>query len=142
FFNVESPHELPALSAAGRRAGRPVQVALRLNPDVDAGTHAYISTGKQHNKFGVAIDRAGEVVAAIAADPWLELVGYHVHLGSQLHQVAPYATALQRVCAFVDGDPVRARGVRFYDLGGGFGIGYGQSAELDVAAVAAVLLPT
>ncbi|MCB9876076.1 MAG: diaminopimelate decarboxylase [Planctomycetes bacterium] len=142
FFNVESPHELPSLSAAGRRAGRPVRVALRLNPDVDAGTHAYISTGKQHNKFGVAIGRAGEVVSAIAADPWLELVGYHVHLGSQLHQVRPYAEALQRVCDFVDGDPARARGVRYYDLGGGFGIGYGKGPELDVAAVAAALLPT
>lgn len=142
FFNVESPHELPSLSAAGQRAGRAVRVALRLNPDVDAGTHAYISTGKQQNKFGVAIARAGEIVAAIAADPWLELVGYHVHLGSQLHKVEPYATALQRVCEFVDGDPVRSQGVRYYDLGGGFGIGYGKSAELDVAAVAAALLPT
>jgi diaminopimelate decarboxylase len=141
FFNVESPSELPLLAAAGRAAGQPVRVALRLNPDVDAGTHAYISTGRRENKFGVAIDHAGPVVAAIAADPWLELVGYHVHLGSQVHEVAPYREALERVCAFADGASVRRDGVVHYDLGGGFGIGYGQGPELDVGAVAASVLP-
>lgn len=139
FFNVESPHELPSLSAAGEAAGRPVRVALRLNPDVDPETHAYISTGKDENKFGVALARAGDVVAAIHADPWLELVGYHVHLGSQLQSVAPYRSALDRVLAFVDEDERRADGVRFYDLGGGFGISYGDGAPLDVAAVADAL---
>ncbi|HEB51922.1 MAG TPA: diaminopimelate decarboxylase [bacterium] len=141
FFNVESPHELPLLAAAGARGGRAVQVALRLNPDVDAGTHAYISTGKDENKFGVAIDRAGAIVDAIVADPWLELVGYHVHLGSQLQTAAPYAAALARVTAFVDQDPRRAEGVRYYDLGGGFGIGYGRGEELDVEAVAQAVQP-
>ncbi|MFK7741167.1 MAG: diaminopimelate decarboxylase [Planctomycetota bacterium] len=141
FFNVESPHELPLLSAAGKAFGQPVRLALRLNPDVEAGTHAYISTGKDENKFGVAIDRAGELVAAIAADPWLDLVGYHVHLGSQLRSVDPYREALRKVCAFVDEDPLRAKGVRYYDLGGGFGISYGDGTKLDVAAVARVLLP-
>lgn len=141
FFNVESPHELPLLAAAGRAAGQRVPVALRLNPDVEAGTHAYISTGKDENKFGVAIDRAGELVASIAADPALELVGYHVHLGSQLQRVEPYAEALRRVLAFVDGAEERRAGVRYYDLGGGFGISYGSGAPLDVQAVAAALLP-
>ena len=141
FFNVESPHELPLLAAAGEAAGARVPVALRLNPDVEAGTHAYISTGRNENKFGVAIARAGEVVARIAADPRLELVGYHVHLGSQLRKVEPYVEALERVCAFVDAAPERARGVRYYDLGGGFGIGYGRGEPLDVGAVAAALRP-
>ncbi|MGC6489544.1 MAG: diaminopimelate decarboxylase [Planctomycetota bacterium] len=141
FFNVESPHELPALAAAGEAAGQPVRVALRLNPDVDPDTHAYISTGKDENKFGVSLGRAGDVVAAVHADPWLELVGYHVHLGSQLQSVRPYREALDRVLAFVDGDERRARGVRYYDLGGGFGISYGDGDPLDVAAVAAALRP-
>ena len=141
FFNVESPHELPLLAAAGQRAGVRVPVALRLNPDVDAGTHAYISTGKKDNKFGVAIDRAGELVTAIVQNPWLQLRGYHVHLGSQLRSVEPYVHALDKVCAFVDGAAERSAGVTHYDLGGGFGIAYGQGEPLDVGAVARALLP-
>lgn len=141
FFNVESEHELPLLAAAGRRAGAVIPVALRLNPDVDAGTHAYISTGKKDNKFGIALDRAGEVVAAIVRDPNLRLCGYHVHLGSQLHRVDPYVAALSKVEAFVDGAPERSAGVTHYDLGGGFGIGYGAGDALDVVSVAAALRP-
>ncbi|MCC7399663.1 MAG: diaminopimelate decarboxylase [Planctomycetes bacterium] len=141
FFNVESPHELPLLAAAGAAAGRRVRVALRLNPDVDAGTHAYISTGKKENKFGVALDRASELVAAIRREPWLQLVGYHVHLGSQLQSVDPYVMAFERVAAFVAASPLHAEGITHYDLGGGFGIGYGKGPALDVAAVAAALLP-
>lgn len=141
FFNVESPHELPALAAAGAAAGQRVRVALRLNPDVDPDTHAYISTGKDENKFGVALARAGDVVSSIQADPWLELVGYHVHLGSQLHSARPYQEALQKVLAFVDEDERRGRGVRYYDLGGGFGISYGEGAPLDVRSVADAVLP-
>ena len=142
FFNVESEHELPLLAAVGAATGQRVRVALRLNPDVDAGTHAYISTGKKENKFGIALPRAGAVVEAIAGEPSLQLVGYHVHLGSQLRSVQPYVEALQKVAAFVDGDAVRRDGVHCFDLGGGFGIGYGQGDALDVDAVAQALLPT
>ncbi|MFO0278625.1 MAG: diaminopimelate decarboxylase, partial [Planctomycetota bacterium] len=131
----------PLLASVGAQLGRPLRVMLRLNPDVDAGTHAYISTGKKDNKFGVSLAAAGAAVAAIVASPWLRLVGYHVHLGSQLRSVEPYAAALAKVEAFVAGDPARARGVSHYDLGGGFGIGYGSGDPLDVAAVAAALLP-
>lgn len=142
FFNVESLHELPLLAAAGASLGRPLRVALRLNPDVDAGTHAYISTGRGENKFGIALAQAGEAVDAILREPWLRLAGYHVHLGSQLRRVEPYAEALRRVGAFVDADPQRRGGVTHYDLGGGFGIAGADGAALDVAAVAAALLPT
>lgn len=140
-FHVESPHELQQLASVGSQLGRRLRVMLRVNPDVDAGTHAYISTGKKENKFGVSLGAAGEAVAAIVASPWLQLVGYHVHLGSQLRSVEPYAQALAKVEAFVDADPVRGRGVTHYDLGGGFGIGYGAGEPLDVGAVAAALLP-
>jgi diaminopimelate decarboxylase len=141
FFNVESEHELPLLAAAGEAAQTPVRIALRLNPDVEAGGHAYIATARKDTKFGVGLDRAGAVVEAIVASPWLQLCGYHVHLGSQVHEVAPYREALERVCAFADGASVRRDGVVHYDLGGGFGIGYGQGPELDVGAVAASVLP-
>ena len=140
-FHVESPHELPLLASVGAQLHTPLRVMLRLNPDVDPGTHAYISTGKKENKFGVSLAAAGGVVEAIARSPWLQLVGYHVHLGSQLRSVDPYVQALAKVEAFVDGDPQRARGIRHYDLGGGFGIGYGSGEPLDVHAVAAALLP-
>ena len=142
FFNVESPHELPLLAAAGAAAGVRVPVALRINPDVDAGTHAYISTAKKQNKFGIALDGAGAVVESIAAEPSLRLCGYHVHLGSQVRSTAPYVQALERVAAFADGADVRRSGITHYDLGGGFGIAYGNGEALDVAAVAHALLPT
>lgn len=141
FFNVESPHELPLLAAAGARAGRRVPVALRLNPDVAAGGHAYITTATAANKFGIGLDAAGEFVQHLAREPWLELVGYHVHLGSQLRSAEPYQQALAKVLAFCAAAPERRRGIRYYDLGGGFGIGYGQGAPLDPAAVAAAVLP-
>ena len=134
FFNVESLHELPLLAAVGCAHGKRLRVALRLNPDVDAGTHAYISTGKKENKFGVALAAAGDTVEAIARERWLQLVGYHVHLGSQLRSIDPYVQALDRVMAFVDGAAVRGREVTHYDLGGGFGIAYGQGEALDVGA--------
>ncbi|MCR9248453.1 MAG: diaminopimelate decarboxylase [bacterium] len=141
FFNVESEHELPLLAAAARATGRTIPVALRLNPNVAAGTHAYITTGKSENKFGIALARAAEVVRAIVDEPGLELRGYHVHLGSQLRSVQPYVDALDRVAAFADADPRHRDGVTHYDLGGGFGISYGEGLELDVAAVAEQLLP-
>ena len=140
-FNIESAHELELLSAAGAAAGRAVPVALRLNPDVDAGTHAYLTTAKDHNKFGIDLAAAGPVVERIAADPHLELRGYHVHLGSQLQRIEPYLQAFDKVAAFMAGDPVRRAGVRHYDLGGGFGIGYGQGPGLDIEALAAALSP-
>jgi len=142
FFNVESPHELPLLAAAAAGGGRPVRVALRLNPGVDAGGHAYISTARTDTKFGIGLPQAGAVVEAIAREPRLELCGYHVHLGSQVRQVEPYRLALDRVCEFVDAAAVRREGITHYDLGGGFGIAYGQGEPLDVAAVAAAVLPT
>ncbi|MEO6596530.1 MAG: diaminopimelate decarboxylase [Planctomycetota bacterium] len=141
FFNVESPHELPLLAAAGAKAGQVVRVALRLNPDVDAGTHAYISTAKKDNKFGVSLARAAAIVEAIARDPWLSLCGYHVHLGSQVRRVEPYSQALDRVLEFADAAAVRSEGVTHYDLGGGFGIAYGIGEALDVGAVARAVLP-
>jgi diaminopimelate decarboxylase len=116
-------------------------VSLRLNPDVDAGTHAYITTGRHDTKFGVDLQQAGAVVDAIVAAPELQLCGYHVHLGSQLLGIEPWLRAFDRVAAFLDGAPARRTGVSHYDLGGGFGIGYGRGGPLDVGALASALLP-
>jgi len=140
-FQVESAHELPLLAAAGAAAGRRVPVALRLNPGIAVDTHRYIATARADSKFGVDLAQAGAFVDAIRADQNLQLVGYHVHLGSQLRSVEPYAEALQRVLEFMAGAKNRRDGIQHYDLGGGFGIGYGQGAPLDVGALARAVLP-
>lgn len=141
-FNVESPHELALLAAAGRAAGRPVPLALRLNPDVDAQTHDYISTGRKGDKFGVGFEVAAGLVEQIDRDPQLRLSGYHVHLGSQIRTPDPYLEAFERVATFMAADSRRREGVTRYDTGGGFGIPYGDGGEpLDVAALGAALAP-
>jgi diaminopimelate decarboxylase len=140
-IQVESPHELPLLSAAGAAAGRPVPVSLRLNPGIAVDTHAYIATAHRDSKFGVDLAHAGAVVERIAADASLRLCGYHVHLGSQVRSIEPYVQAFLAVQEFMAGAAVRRAGVAHYDLGGGFGIGYGQGPPLDLQALAAALLP-
>ncbi len=142
FFNLESAHEIPLLDAAGDRLGKDVEVAIRINPDVDAGTHAYISTGKRENKFGLSFPAAHAAIAAIRASRRVRLVGYHVHLGSQLRVIDPYLAAFAKVAEFMAESPAHRDGVRHYDLGGGFGISYGDGKPgLDVRALAAALLP-
>lgn len=141
-FNLESEHELPVLAELGGRTGREVRIAIRLNVDVDADTHEYISTGRQQDKFGLDLARAAAAVEQIAATPHLQLSGYHVHLGSLLRRIDPYLEALDRVLEFMDGAAVRSEGVEFYDCGGGFGISYGDGqGRLDVAALGAAMVP-
>ncbi|MGA1607541.1 MAG: diaminopimelate decarboxylase family protein, partial [Planctomycetota bacterium] len=109
--------------------------------DVDVDTHAYISTGRKQDKFGLDLATAGRLVERIAASSALRLRGYHVHLGSQLKDPAPYAHALDRVEEFVDAAAVRAEGVEYFDVGGGFGIAYGAGGTAcDVGAVAAAVV--
>jgi diaminopimelate decarboxylase len=140
-FHIESPHEVALLAAAGRARSVRVPVSLRLNPAVAADTHAYVATAHADSKFGVSLDQAGALVEQIAAEPALQLCGYHVHIGSQLRSVEPYVRAFAAVEAFLDGAEIRRRGVQHYDLGGGFGLAYGRGEPLDVASVAAALLP-
>jgi diaminopimelate decarboxylase len=141
-FNLESEHELPVLADLGRRAERDVRIAVRLNVDVDADTHDYISTGRRQDKFGLGLGRAAKVVEQIAATPGLQLSGYHVHLGSLLRRIDPYMEALDRVLEFMDGAQVRREGVQFYDCGGGYGVSYGDGEGiLDVSALGAAMLP-
>lgn len=142
FFNLESREEVELLRSVGRDLGRQVPVAIRLNPDVDAGTHDYIATGRQQDKFGLDLDAAGEVVAEIARGDDLSLVGYHVHLGSNVRSAEPYLAAFDRVEAFLGAADERQAGLRFYDLGGGFGISYGDDGgTMDVLDLGKRLLP-
>jgi len=142
FFNLESRQEVGLLRSVGRDLDQQVPVAVRLNPNVDAGTHDYIATGRKQDKFGLDLDAAGEVVKKIADDDHLSLVGYHVHLGSNVRSSDPYLAAFDRVEAFLNGADERRTGLRFYDLGGGFGISYGDGGgAMDVSDLGKRLLP-
>jgi diaminopimelate decarboxylase len=135
-FNVESEAELELLSARAVAAGKTAKIALRVNPDVFAETHPYISTGLREHKFGIAIERARAVYARAVKLPGLQPAGVSVHIGSQIRDVAPFAESLKRVAALVR--ELRADGltIEHVDAGGGFGIEYGTAA-FDPAARAA-----
>ncbi|HRF43618.1 MAG TPA: diaminopimelate decarboxylase [Candidatus Competibacteraceae bacterium] len=123
-FNVESEAELALLEQVAAERGQRAPVSLRINPDVDANTHPYISTGLKQNKFGIDPERAWALYEQAAASPHLEIVGVDCHIGSQLTQVAPFVDALERVLALVT--RMEERGIRLHhlDLGGGLGIRY------------------
>jgi diaminopimelate decarboxylase len=123
-FNVESTAELEVLSDVANGLGRRAKVSLRVNPDVDAGTHPYISTGLKGNKFGVAHELAVATYQRAATLPGIDVVGIDCHIGSQITEVAPYLDALDRVLDLVEA--IEATGVKIHhlDLGGGLGITY------------------
>ncbi|MDX5333233.1 MAG: diaminopimelate decarboxylase, partial [Gammaproteobacteria bacterium] len=123
-FNVESEAELLRLNAVAGEMGRVAPVSIRVNPDVDAKTHPYISTGLKENKFGIAIDAAERVYREAAALPHLAVTGIDCHIGSQLTSVEPFLDALDRVIALAD--RLKAAGIPIHhlDLGGGLGIRY------------------
>jgi diaminopimelate decarboxylase len=123
-FNVESLGELDELNEVALALGRRAPVSLRVNPDVDAGTHPYISTGLKSNKFGIAHASALAAYQHAATLPGLELVGIGCHIGSQITQLEPYLDALDRLLDLVE--QVEADGIRLrhVDIGGGLGIRY------------------
>ncbi len=123
-FNVESEPELDALSEVASGLGRTAAVAFRVNPDVDAGTHHKISTGRAGDKFGIAFDRIGEVYARAATLPGIRPVGLAVHIGSQLTRLDPFRAAFERVADLVRSLRSAGMTVERLDLGGGLGIVY------------------
>ena len=123
-FNVESREELERLQAVAAELGRIAPVSLRVNPDVDAGTHPYISTGLKENKFGIAIDDAEAVYARAAALPNLRVLGVDCHIGSQLTSLPPFLDALDRLLALIERLAARGIQIRHLDLGGGLGVRY------------------
>lgn len=123
-FNVESEPELAVLSRVATQKGRVARVALRVNPDVDAKTHAKISTGKSENKFGVPISRARAVYAEAARLPGLKITGVDMHIGSQITDLAPFDDAFALLAGFVRELREDGHGIDHLDLGGGLGIPY------------------
>ncbi|WP_144327432.1 diaminopimelate decarboxylase [Tepidimonas charontis] len=139
-FNVESLAELDVLDAVARELGCRAPVSLRVNPDVDAQTHPYISTGLRDNKFGIPHEQALAAYQRAATLPGLQVVGIDCHIGSQITSVAPYLDALDRVLDLVE--QVEAAGIALHhlDLGGGLGITYRDETPPAVQAWMAALL--
>ena len=138
-FNVESFAELQRLSEVAAELGVTAPVSIRINPDVDAKTHPYISTGLKENKFGIAMELASEVYQRAADDPHLEVHGIDCHIGSQLTDIEPYLDALDRLLVLVDQLAKQGIKLKHIDVGGGQGIRYKDETPLDVGAwVAAV----
>ena len=123
-FNVESTEELERLQVVAAEMGVRAPISLRVNPDVDAGTHPYISTGLKENKFGIAIADAEDVYIRAAQLPNLEVLGVDCHIGSQLTTLPPFLDALDRLLALIDRLATRDIHIRHLDLGGGLGVQY------------------
>jgi diaminopimelate decarboxylase len=128
-FNLESEPEMRVLSEVANEMGVVAPVTVRVNPDVDAKTHAKISTGKSENKFGIPIARAREVYAEIASLPGLKAVGIDVHIGSQLTELEPFRLAYQKVAELTEALRADGHDITRLDLGGGLGIPYERSNE-------------
>ena len=127
-FNVESEAELGVLSQVAVDSGSAARVSLRINPDVDAGTHPYISTGLKGNKFGIAHERALACYLQAAALPGLDVVGIDCHIGSQITDTGPYLDALDRLLDLIEAIEARGIAIHHLDLGGGLGITYTDEA--------------
>ncbi|WP_285426520.1 diaminopimelate decarboxylase [Pseudomonas sp. efr-133-TYG-103a] len=123
-FNVESTDELERLQVVAAEMGVRAPISLRVNPDVDAGTHPYISTGLKENKFGIAIADAEDVYIRAAQLPNLEVIGVDCHIGSQLTTLSPFVDALDRLLDLVDRLSECGIQLRHLDLGGGLGVRY------------------
>ena len=123
-FNVESAAELETLDAVAGNLGQVAPVSVRVNPDVDAGTHPYISTGLRENKFGVNVEEALEVYQRAAAMDNVEIIGLDCHIGSQLTDLSPYIDTLHRLLSLIDTLAESGISIRHLDLGGGLGVRY------------------
>ncbi|HYT22591.1 MAG TPA: diaminopimelate decarboxylase, partial [Candidatus Polarisedimenticolia bacterium] len=130
-FNVESESELWVLAECAARARERARIALRVNPDVPANTHPYISTGLQQHKFGVPIDEARKLHAQASGSGYLQIAGVSVHIGSQITEVDPFAAAMKRVAELVRALRRDGHRIEYVDAGGGLGISYDGSDNPD-----------
>lgn len=138
-FNVESSQELDRLSQRASLLGRVAPVSVRVNPNVDAGTHPYISTGLKTNKFGVPVSEAETMYQRASADPALEVIGVDCHIGSQIASAEPLLEALDSLLELVDRLNAQGIGLRHVDLGGGLGVRYKDEPDFDLETYSAAL---
>ncbi|HMU86265.1 MAG TPA: diaminopimelate decarboxylase [Agitococcus sp.] len=140
-FNVESAAEIHRINAVAVRLNKKARISLRVNPDVDAQTHPYISTGLKENKFGIAIEDALGVYLEAAQLEGLEVIGIDCHIGSQLTTTTPFADALDRVLAMIDTLATHDIHIEHLDIGGGLGVRYRDETPPSPAEYAQALLP-
>jgi diaminopimelate decarboxylase len=139
-FNVESEAELELLSQTAQAANTRARISLRVNPDVDAKTHPYISTGLKSNKFGIAHEQALATYVRAAKLPGIEVVGIDCHIGSQITEMAPYLDALDRVLDLVQAVEAQGIAIDHIDMGGGLGISYADETPPDIGDLLKALL--
>lgn len=139
-FNVESSAELEQLNQVAARLGKIAPVSLRINPDVDAGTHPYISTGLKENKFGIAMDEAETVFARANELAHLHVKGVDCHIGSQLTEIQPFLDAMDRMLALIDRLAEQGIVIEHFDVGGGLGVTYDDETPPHPDVYAAALL--
>ncbi len=123
-FNVESASELEHLERFARRHGKRARVSLRVNPDVDPGTHAHVSTGQGSSKFGIPVSEALTLAERMEEYRFVELIGVHQHIGSQITKLAPYAEAVEKCAGLVVELKRRGFDIKYFNIGGGLGIRY------------------
>lgn len=140
-FNVESEAELDAIARVAGECGKVAPIALRVNPDVDPKTHRYISTGKKESKFGMDIDRSLRLAEQVKGLSSVSMIGMHMHIGSQITTVDPYAGAVAKGVDLIS--QLRAMGhpIAWYNMGGGFGIAYRGSEARAISEFARAIVP-
>jgi diaminopimelate decarboxylase len=127
-FNIESEAELELIDRIARGKSVRAPIALRVNPDIDAGTHRYVSTGRSENKFGIALDRVAAVYENAARLPNIHVRGIQMHIGSQITAATPFAEAIEKLAPLV-GELKRKHDLEFFSIGGGMGIVYRRALE-------------
>lgn len=132
-FNVESEAELMRINAIALDMGKRARVSFRVNPDVDAGTHPYISTGLKENKFGIPIEVAAAVYEQAATMSGIEIVGMDCHIGSQLTEMAPFIDALTRLLQLIDDLSIAGIVIQHLDIGGGLGVRYADENPPEIS---------
>lgn len=140
-FNIESEGEIERLAGIARELGVQARGCLRINPDVDAHTHAYTTTGKHENKFGVDVQRAQEIFKKAQHHTHLRLCGLHVHLGSPIATPKPYEEAIGVLVKLIEALKSQGTPIDVLNIGGGFGVDYGQSAPDEIEVFAQRLVP-
>jgi diaminopimelate decarboxylase len=141
FFNVESQAELKNINRIARSLNKITRVAIRINPDVEAKTHKYISTGKITNKFGIDLDSAYKILLLRSKFRNLNICGLHIHIGSQITQSAPFVEAIKKVSHFIQRLKIKGIGLEYLNIGGGLGIIYDQEVPQTAAIYANEIIP-
>jgi len=141
FFNVESLPELENINRIARRLKKKTNVALRINPDVEAKTHKYITTGKLTNKFGIDFDTATDILRIAGELSNVTIKGLHIHIGSQITIGEPFVEAIKKVVAFIKSNKARGVDIEYLNIGGGLGIIYSHEVPQTAAEFASKVLP-